>query len=180
MLLLLLPLSHFSHVQRLTTPWTAAYSASLSVGFSRQEYWSGVPLPSPITLIVPKQSAWNLGGNSINACWFNVIEMRFVLQSVLCLLIYDHNIYCLLNLRVKAYHLNFFKCPRYVWFYRWNRVPALLLFQPRIRLYLDLSVFKSMFVPLHPWTFISTVNQFLENGNWPQGNGFKIFTTFFN
>jgi len=28
------------------TPWTAAYQAPLSIGFSRQEYWSGVPLPS--------------------------------------------------------------------------------------------------------------------------------------
>ena len=30
----------------LATPWTAAYQAPLSMGFSRQEYWSGVPLPS--------------------------------------------------------------------------------------------------------------------------------------
>ena len=29
------------------TPWTVAYQASPSMGFSRQEYWSGVPLPSP-------------------------------------------------------------------------------------------------------------------------------------
>ena len=31
----------------LVIPWTAAYRASPSMGFSRQEYWSGVPLPSP-------------------------------------------------------------------------------------------------------------------------------------
>ena len=37
-----------SHVQLLATPWTAAYQAPLSMGFSRQEYWSGLPLPSPI------------------------------------------------------------------------------------------------------------------------------------
>ena len=36
-----------SRVWLLTTPWTAAYQAPLSMGFSRQEYWSGVPLPSP-------------------------------------------------------------------------------------------------------------------------------------
>ena len=36
-----------SHVQLLVTPWTAAYQAPPSMGFSRQEYWSGVPLPSP-------------------------------------------------------------------------------------------------------------------------------------
>ena len=33
-----------SRVQLLATPWTAAYQAPLSMGFSRQEYWSGVPL----------------------------------------------------------------------------------------------------------------------------------------
>ena len=37
----------FSHVQLLATPWTVAYQAPPSMGFSRQEYWSGVPLPSP-------------------------------------------------------------------------------------------------------------------------------------
>ena len=36
-----------SRVWLLATPWTAAYLAPLSMGFSRQEYWSGVPLPSP-------------------------------------------------------------------------------------------------------------------------------------
>ena len=39
-----------SRVQLLTTPWTAAYQAPPSMGFSRQEYWSGVPLPSPLFL----------------------------------------------------------------------------------------------------------------------------------
>ena len=37
-----------SHVQLSATPWTAAHQAPLSMGLSRQEYWSGVPLPSPI------------------------------------------------------------------------------------------------------------------------------------
>ena len=36
-----------SHVRLLVTPWTAAYQAPPSMGFSRQEYWSGVSLPSP-------------------------------------------------------------------------------------------------------------------------------------
>ena len=35
-----------SHVQPSVTPWTAAFHAPPSMGFSRQEYWSGVPLPS--------------------------------------------------------------------------------------------------------------------------------------
>jgi len=38
-----------SRVRLFSTPWTAAYQAPPSMGFSRQEYWSGVPLPSPCT-----------------------------------------------------------------------------------------------------------------------------------
>ena len=37
-----------SHVRLFVTPWTAAYQAPLSMGFSRQEYWSGVPSSSPL------------------------------------------------------------------------------------------------------------------------------------
>ena len=36
----------FSHVWLLATPWTAAHQAPPSMGFARQEYWSGLPLPS--------------------------------------------------------------------------------------------------------------------------------------
>ena len=36
-----------SHVQLFGTPWTVAYQAPLSMGFSRQEYWSGLSFPSP-------------------------------------------------------------------------------------------------------------------------------------
>ena len=42
-----------SRVQLLATPWTAAYQAPPSMGFSRQEYWSRVPLPSPYYLAIP-------------------------------------------------------------------------------------------------------------------------------
>ena len=37
-----------SRVRLLATPWTAAYQAPPSMGFFRQDYWSGVPLPSPL------------------------------------------------------------------------------------------------------------------------------------
>ena len=46
-LLLLLLLSRFSRVRFCATPQMAAHQAPLPMGFSRQEYWSGVPLPSP-------------------------------------------------------------------------------------------------------------------------------------
>ena len=42
-----------SRVQLLATPWTVAYQASPSVGFSRQEYWSGLPFPCPRDLPHP-------------------------------------------------------------------------------------------------------------------------------
>ena len=45
-----------SRVRLLATPWAAAYQAPPSMGFSRQEYWSGVPLPSPnISIISAKK-----------------------------------------------------------------------------------------------------------------------------
>ena len=37
----------FSRVQLFATPWTVAHQAPLSMGFSRQEYWSGLPCPPP-------------------------------------------------------------------------------------------------------------------------------------
>ena len=61
--LLLLLLSCFSRVQLFATPWTVAYQAPLPMGFSRQEYWSGLPLPSPILCEV-----WHIFWHRIAAC----------------------------------------------------------------------------------------------------------------
>ena len=41
------PLSQFSCLQVVATPWTVAHQAPLPMGFSRQEYWSGLPCPPP-------------------------------------------------------------------------------------------------------------------------------------
>ena len=49
-----------SRARLLATPWTAAYQAPPSMGFSRQEYWSGVPLPSPILVAT--------GSKRLNIC----------------------------------------------------------------------------------------------------------------
>ena len=43
-----------SRVQLFATPWTVAYQAPQSMGFSRQEYWSGLPFPSPGDLPYPR------------------------------------------------------------------------------------------------------------------------------
>ena len=50
---MLLLLSCFSRVRLCATPWTAAYQASPSMGFSRREHWSGLPFPSPRDLPNP-------------------------------------------------------------------------------------------------------------------------------
>ena len=61
-------------VQLLATPWTAAYQAPPSMGFPRQEYWSGVPSPSPKYPIIyefktdKKLTGWLLWGNLCHEC----------------------------------------------------------------------------------------------------------------
>ena len=60
-----------SHVRLLATPWTAAHQAPLSMGFSRQECWSGVPLPS---------LAYSLRGPNfffLNSIFINTKVMQF-------------------------------------------------------------------------------------------------------
>ena len=69
-------LSHFSCVQIFATPWTVARQASLSMGFSRQEYWSGLPCPppgdlpdtgtEPASLTPPPLAGWF---STTNASW---------------------------------------------------------------------------------------------------------------
>ena len=68
----LLLLSCFSPVRLLATPWTAAYDAPPSMGFSRQEYWGGVPLPSPYgQLIYCKKKKKSKNIQWVKYIWFN-------------------------------------------------------------------------------------------------------------
>ena len=69
-------LTCFSHVQLFVTPWTVACQAPLSMGFSKQEYWSGLPcppagdLPNPGTEPEPLMSPALAGGFfTTNATW---------------------------------------------------------------------------------------------------------------
>ena len=55
-----------SRARLLVTPWTAAYQAPPSMGFSRQEYWSGVPLPSPRYML--RDRKYNLGCSAMLFC----------------------------------------------------------------------------------------------------------------
>ena len=59
-----------SHAWLLATPRTAVYQASPSMGFSRQEYWSGVPLPSPfVSGCASKNGIARLLGRWVAMCW---------------------------------------------------------------------------------------------------------------
>ena len=62
-------LSRFSHVQLFETPWTVAYQAPLSMRFSREEYWSGLPFPSPRDLLNPGIELTSLTSPAL-AGWF--------------------------------------------------------------------------------------------------------------
>ena len=59
-----------SRVRLLATPWTAAYQAPLSMGFSRQEYWSGLPLPSLDLKLYFNEK-------SISDCLSFIIEIKY-------------------------------------------------------------------------------------------------------
>ena len=71
-----------SHVWLFTTPWTATYQAPPCMGFSRQEYWSGVPLPSRVTLFI-KLYIWSTASSLVISVEGSVIYL--VIQEIIIL-----------------------------------------------------------------------------------------------
>ena len=77
-----------SRVRLFTTPWTAAYQAPPSVGFSSQEFWSGLPLPSPdwvaiafsgfLVLAIVNSAAMN---NGIHVSFSILVSSRYMPRS---------------------------------------------------------------------------------------------------
>ena len=67
-----------SRVQFFTTPWTAVYHAPPPMGFSRQEYWSGVPLPSPqLSINLLKFSVtWESTHYEWDSCWWWTYKVK--------------------------------------------------------------------------------------------------------
>ena len=72
-----------SRVWLLATPWTAAYQAPLSMGFSRQENWSGVPLPSPnpVYLGLKKKKRWFTQGKWLIIKWYHYIDGKIICEG---------------------------------------------------------------------------------------------------
>ena len=85
-----------SPVRLLATPWTAVYQAPLSMGFSRQEYWSGMPLPSPNQVT----------GICFIRCFWGGAHKCFLTDPMCCkclpLPVLDHNDHSLLE----AFHFD--------------------------------------------------------------------------
>ena len=63
-------LSRFHHVRLFATPWTIEHQAPLSMGFPRQEYWSGLPLPSPGDLPDPGIEPMSLASPALAGGFF--------------------------------------------------------------------------------------------------------------
>ena len=130
--MLLLLLSRFSHVRLCATPQTAAHQAPPSLGFSRQEHWSGLPFPSPmhgsesevaqwyLTLLTPWTAAYQTlpsMGFSRQKYWSGVPsakkkkkggeDMYIVANSRKSLRIFKGEIFPPLNIRC---HLSFLIC----------------------------------------------------------------------
>ena len=78
-----------SCVWLLATPWTAAYQALPSMGFSRQEYWSGVPLSSPITsfllLLWVSLFIFHFCNFNPSVSWWEVLWVHLLLESLVLL-----------------------------------------------------------------------------------------------
>ena len=93
-----------SRVRFSATPWTAAYQAPPSMGFSRQEYWSGVPLPSPSNhfmreLILPILQVKNWGsGRTWTGIHLKSHASMFSTQFITPKMPYNHKISSLLPL----------------------------------------------------------------------------------
>ena len=69
----------FNHVRPSATPWTAAYQASPSMGFSRQEYWSGVPLQYSCLENPMDRGAWKAAVHGVaeGRTWLNDFTFTF-------------------------------------------------------------------------------------------------------
>ena len=77
-----------SRVRLFTTPWSAAYQSPPSMGFSRQEYWSGVPLPSPRShwhIVITQRLQFTLGFTLGVVCFVGlnkcIVHMSIILIS---------------------------------------------------------------------------------------------------
>ena len=119
-----LKVKSLSHVWLFATPWTAAYQAPPPMGFSSQEYWSGVPLPSPKKYVqdlyeenyetlmneIKELNKWR----DIIPCWW-ISGLNTVKMSVLSL-IYRFN-----EIQIKSWESNFVDIDELILKFTWRQ-----------------------------------------------------------
>ena len=112
-----------SRIRLLATPWTAAYQAPPSMGFSRQEYWSEVPLPSPKLFIVTSKffNGFHVIVCVLRICWRDKYKMttakschEFSYYLKWMYLVNPHGIY--VHLKNCTYGTLYVKFPDTVWY----------------------------------------------------------------
>ena len=74
-----------SRVQLFGTLWTVARQAPLSMGFSRQEYWSGLPFPSRVDLLIPDSEPTSLMSPALAGGFFTT---RVTLEALYSFIVY--------------------------------------------------------------------------------------------
>ena len=87
-----------SHVRILANPWTTAYQTPPSMGFSRQEYWSGVPLPSPWSRVRQNRAEQNCldsSPSSVGHWESHIIVIQISLLSICKILGKSFNLFFL-------------------------------------------------------------------------------------
>ena len=93
-------LSHFSCVRPFATPWTVARPAPLSMGFSRQEYWSGLPFPPSGDLSDPGIEPVSPVSPAFAGGFFTTeLPGKPLLIVILCLFFYWLSVFFFLNYR---------------------------------------------------------------------------------
>ena len=119
-------LSHFSHIWLCMNLWTLAHQAPLSIGFSRQEYWSGLPCPSPGDLPDPGIEPMTLRPPALAGRYFTTsatweAQRTCILYSKCSLLHQEHVTYSCVQEHVNQEHVthswcnikNFVTCHRH-------------------------------------------------------------------
>ena len=89
-----------SPVGLLVTPWTAAYQVPPSMGFSRQEYWSGVPVPSPLYRLPrfnPWTRSWDHSSGPVTAVSPRLLPHWFPFFTELFPSLYKYVLVCILT-----------------------------------------------------------------------------------
>ena len=90
-----------SHVWLFATPWTRAHQAPLSMEFSRQEYWSGLPFPTPGKSSWPRGQTLSLASPALAGRFFTTVPLGKPLQKIICWPLLDPR-----HLHVPHYLLN--------------------------------------------------------------------------